>query len=76
MMAVWRWLALAVMVGLNLVLAAWLLGWSSWLPFPHESPREPQRAEQELRANAVTLLPSPNPPASANTGSNPANPND
>ncbi len=66
-----RWIALGVMLGLNLAVAAWLLGWSSWMPFPHESPREPQRTQQELRANAVNVLPSSNPPAVHNPAHNP-----
>ncbi|MEY2781434.1 MAG: hypothetical protein RL307_1138 [Pseudomonadota bacterium] len=52
-----RWIVLMLLLAANLVVAAWMLGWSSWMPFPHETPREPERAEHELRANAITVVP-------------------
>lgn len=53
-----RWMVLVLLVVANLVVTAWLLGWTSWMPFPHETPREPERTERELRPNAITVLPS------------------
>ena len=60
-----RWMVLVVLVVANLVVAGWWLGWTSWMPFPHETPREPERTERELRPNAITVLPGKTPTGEA-----------
>ena len=56
-MAALRWMILFLLAVSNLIVLAWLLGLSSWMPFPHETPKEPERINQELRANSLTVLP-------------------
>lgn len=67
-----RWIVVVLLLAANLVVAGWMLGWTSWMPFPHETPREPERAEHELRPNAITVVPNKTPAGEA--ASNPSAP--
>ena len=53
----WRWWLTLLLCVLNLGLAAWLKG--DWRPWGLQlaDPREPQRLQQQLRPEALQLIP-------------------
>lgn len=52
------WLCCAVLLVCNLGFAAWSKGYLKPLGWQPNDPREPQRLEQQLRPEAMQLLPS------------------
>ena len=51
------WLCAAVLLIANLLFAAWTKGWLQPWGWQTADPREPQRLEQQLRPEAMQLLP-------------------
>jgi hypothetical protein len=51
------WLCCAVLLVCNLGFAAWTNGWLQPWGWQPADPREPQRLEQQLRPEAMQLLP-------------------
>jgi hypothetical protein len=51
------WLCAAVLLIANLLFAAWTNGWLQPWGWQPADPREPKRLEQQLRPEAMQLLP-------------------
>lgn len=52
----WRGLWVLALLGANVLLLAWQMGWSDWMPLPHETPQNPVRASEELRPQELKIL--------------------